>query len=188
MPEFNEKEQGQETNEQKPQGQGQEQSSQTNSTGSYRPIGVEDTDLSGMDWQAAQAYVLAFIRTLKETQLQLTRLKEEAALWESRIKLAEQQNRPDLKAAAEIKKSELDSKMAVLGLEEQDLVTKIGVLKENLKKLKGQFQYSVDAEQLLAEMEMIVGEPDTLSAKFREESAQSELEKLKAKMQQEKNG
>ena len=154
----------------------------------YQPPMREETDISDMEPQAAREYVLAYIQTLKETQLAITKVKEEAALWQNRIQLAQQQNRSDLKAAAETKKAELDAKLAMLTGEEQDLLDKVSVLKENLRRLKGKFQYSIDTEQLLASMEMLVGERDTLKDKFKEQDAETELEKLKAKLQQEKGG
>lgn len=160
----------------------------TDSGFTYRPLNVEETDLSGMDPRAAQDYVLAYIQTLKETQMAIKRQQEEIALWQNRIQLAQQQNRLDLKAAAETKKAELDAKLAALTAEEQDLLSKVSVLKENLRKLKNKFEYSIDAEQLLAELEMLVGEQDSLKYKFKEQDAQAELEKLKAKIQQEKSG
>ena len=49
---------------------------------------IDDTDISGMEPLAAKEYVLAFIKSLKETQLQKTKKVEELELWQERVRLA----------------------------------------------------------------------------------------------------
>jgi len=150
-------------------------------TNQNKPI-KDDTDLSGMDTEAAQEYVLSFIASLKQLQKQITDLGLELKGWQERILFARQRNREDLALAAQSKVKELQQKMDTLLAEERDLGFKVKEMMENFKKLKAGFTFSVDAEQLIAELTMAVGEKDTLSAQFKEEETLSELEKLKAKM------
>ena len=147
---------------------------------------IDDTDLSGMEQEDAKEYVLAFIQALKETQMKISKLKEELDLWNPRVQLAAERNKPDLKLAAEQKISDLNAEIGMLSKEESELKTKVITLKENLKDLKHKFNFTVDTEQMLADIEMLVGEKDELSEKFKKEEAEKKLEELKRKM--DKNG
>lgn len=148
---------------------------------------AEDTDLSGMELEQAKEYVLKFIQTLKETQAKINRLGEETAVWKERIKLASERNKPDLKLAAEEKLSEIYREIDMLSREENELKSKINIMKENLKKLKLKFNFTVDTEQMLADIEMLVGKKDELSDKFKKEEAEKNLEELKRKMNKGEN-
>jgi phage shock protein A len=142
-----------------------------------------DTDISGMEPEAAKEYVLAFITTLKTTQRQKQEALEEKKLWQERVRLAEQKQEALLAEKARGRVSEIQTKIAALENEERELAPKVDVLKEQLLKLSRAPQMSVDAENLLAQLQMLVGEPDTLSQTFKDEAAKAELEKLKRKMQ-----
>ncbi|MBN1412002.1 MAG: hypothetical protein JW969_14230 [Spirochaetales bacterium] len=142
----------------------------------------DETDLSGMDMESAKEYVLAYMTTLKQTQRKITEIEAEAKIWEDRVTLAEQNGKFELKTQAEIRRDEILAKEKKLKAEESDLAYKVKTMLENLKKLKNEFAFSVDADRLLAELEMIVGEKDELADKFKEEETLSELEKLKRKM------
>jgi hypothetical protein len=142
-----------------------------------------DTDISGMEPEAAKEYVLAFITTLKTTQRQKQEALEEKKLWQERVRLAEQKQEALLAEKARGRVGEIQTKIAALENEERELAPKVDVLKEQLLKLSRAPQMSVDAENLLAQLQMLVGEPDTLSQTFKDEAAKAELEKLKRKMQ-----
>jgi phage shock protein A len=142
----------------------------------------DDTDLSGMDMEAAKEYVLAFMTTLKQTQRKIKELEGEMKIWQDRVTLAEQGGKADLKAGAEKKAADIQVKIDTLEGEEKDLAFKVREMLENLKKLKNAFAFSVNAEQLMAELEMIVGEKDEVTPQFKHMEAMSELEKLKQKM------
>jgi hypothetical protein len=142
-----------------------------------------DTDISGMEPEAAKEYVLAFITTLKTTQRQKQEALEEKKLWQERVRLAEQKQEALLAEKARGRVGEIQTKIDTLENEERELAPKVDVLKEQLLKLSRAPQMSVDAENLLAQLQMLVGEPDTLSQTFKDEAAKAELEKLKRKMQ-----
>ncbi len=142
-----------------------------------------DTDISGMEPEAAKEYVLAFITTLKTTQRQKQEALEEKKLWQERVRLAEQKQEALLAEKARGRVGEIQTKIATLENEERELAPKVDVLKEQLLKLSRAPQMSVDAENLLAQLQMLVGQPDTLSQTFKDEAAKAELEKLKRKMQ-----
>ncbi|MEJ2662835.1 MAG: hypothetical protein P8107_02145 [Spirochaetia bacterium] len=142
-----------------------------------------DTDISGMEPEAAKEYVLAFITTLKTTQRQKQEALEAKKLWQDRVRLAEQKQEALLAEKARSRVGEIQTKIDTLKNEERELAPKVDVLKEQLLKLSRAPQMSVDAENLLAQLQMLVGEPDTLSQTFKDEAAKAELEKLKRKMQ-----
>lgn len=142
----------------------------------------EVTNIEFLDPQAAREYVLAFILTLKRTRKEKEKLTEERYLWEKRVKLAGEKDEAALKSAAENRVLELTTQIEVLQREERDLENKVAVLKANLHKLKEQSTRSVDTDALLSQLELLVGERDTLEEKFKDEEAQSALEELKRKM------
>lgn len=148
-------------------------------------IPIDDTDISTMEPQAAREYVLAFIKSLKETQSQKERLTADLYLWRNRVSLAESHNRAELAEEARRKVEELRDEVAKLDAEEESLREKVVVLKTNLKALEVQFSYSVDAEMLLAELDMITGKPDELAEEFEKMKAEAHLEALKKKLEEE---
>ena len=75
--------------------------------------------------------------------------------------------------------------VAALEVEEEELLGKVRLLKENLKKAEGQFRFSIDADVLLANLEMLGGERDKTAEEFDKMKAQSALEELKKKMNEE---
>ncbi|MBN2443770.1 MAG: hypothetical protein JXJ04_20580 [Spirochaetales bacterium] len=145
----------------------------------------DETDLTGMDIADAKEYVLSYISTLKETQRALKVLSEELALWQSRVKFAQERGREDLMSAARMKETELSDKYARLSVEEKELSGKVQTLMENLKRLKAGFTPTVDAEQLAAELDMMTGGPDKIADDIKEEETMAELEKLKQRMKDE---
>jgi phage shock protein A len=141
-----------------------------------------DTDLEGLNPQQATEYVLAFIATLRHTTREIDRVKEEAALWRGRVTLARGRGEEALAAQAETRAAELEAKQAALEAERQDLVRTVTVLKEKLQRIRMKGTRLIDTDRLLAELQMLVGERDTLSEALKDEEAKAELEKLKRKM------
>jgi len=140
-----------------------------------------DTDISGMDPQAAKEYVLHFIVALKETQKQIQSSRSERELWEKRVNLARENHKSDLEIQAQERVNDIQTKIESLNKEEEELRGKVLVLKDELKKLVTGPQLTVDADALLAQMEMIVGEPDKTKNAFKEFETDVELNKLKKK-------
>ena len=143
---------------------------------------MRDTEIDFMDFESAREYVLAFITTLKKTQKDRAVAEEELVHWKNRVKLAESRAEPVLKRGAEERVTELQNHCQRLLEEELDLRRKVDVLKEKLKATKIRSSLQVDADALLVQMQMLVGEPDTLQEKLREEEAAQALEALKKKM------
>jgi len=144
-----------------------------------------DTDLSGMDPQAAKEYVLAFITSLKQTQRQKETQIKDKTLWQERVEFAKQRNESDLAFKAEERVSQIQAKIDTLKQEETELKNKVAIMKQELKRLIASPTFTVDADLLLAQLEMIVGEPDKTAEAFKEEEAKAELEKLKKKIKEE---
>jgi hypothetical protein len=151
----------------------------------------DDTDLRGMDYPQAEEYVLSFVATLKQTQKLVQAEEKERDLWKQRVELATNQGKADLIAPAQKKLDEEEAKVAKLKAEESELAVKCTTLLENLKKVKATgVTRSIDTDQLIAEFEMLIGDKEkenfSLKRKMKDEEANAELEKLKAKMQGEK--
>ncbi|HUV09007.1 MAG TPA: hypothetical protein VMX75_14840 [Spirochaetia bacterium] len=152
------------------------------SLGNPGAVPFDDTDLSGMDPQAAREYVLAFIKSMKETQHQRQKKQESLKQWHDRIKLAEEHGRGELAEQARQKEAEVQEEVARLETEEQELGRKIRTLKENLKKVESSFSQSIDAESLQAELEMLTGQKDEVQEEFDRMKAAEDLEALRKKM------
>ena len=141
-----------------------------------------DIDIDFMDYPSAREYVLNFITALRKTQKDRGMLQEELNLWEGRVKLAEERGEPILKKGAQDRVEELKSKNDLILAEEKDLKRKISILKDKLKFIKTRSSLSVDADALLAQMQMVVGEEDTVAKEFQDQEAQVALDELKKKI------
>jgi hypothetical protein len=141
-----------------------------------------DTDIDFLDFDSAREYVLAFITTLKRTQRERAVTEEELAIWQRRIKLAEDRGEQVLQKAAEAKAAELAATCARLRAEEAELAAKVDVLKQKLRALRIRSTLTVDADALLAQLSLAAGELDALKDKLKDQEAQSALEDLKRKM------
>ena len=143
---------------------------------------MRDTDIDFMDFESAREYVLAFITTLKKTQKQRAVAEEELEHWRGRIKLAESRGEPVLKRGAEQRVAEIEANRRKLYQEELELKRKVDVLKQKLKATKIRSSLQVDADALLAQMQMLVGEPDRLRESFKNTEAEQALRDLKKQM------
>jgi phage shock protein A len=142
-----------------------------------------DTDLEGLGPKEAAEYVLAFVTTLKQTEKDLARLEEEIGTWSRRVALAESRGESGLAAQAKARLEEVQGKKAAREAELADLRMKVTTLKDKLKRLRMMPTRSVDTALLLAQLEMVTGKKDELSAALKDEEAKAKLEELKKKMQ-----
>jgi hypothetical protein len=142
---------------------------------------MPDTDIDSLDYGAARDYVLAYLAALKQSQKQRAIAEEELAQWVHRVKLAENRGEPLLKRSAEERAGEARGRVERMRAEERELGRKAAVLKEKLQALRVRAGLGVDAEALLAQLQMLAGEPDRLEAELKEEEAQAALQKLKKK-------
>jgi phage shock protein A len=143
---------------------------------------MEDTDIDFLDFESAREYVLAFITTLKKTQKERAVTEEELSHWQGRVKLADSRGEPVLKRTAEQRVSELESRCHRLRQEELDLKLKVDVLKEKLNAVKMRSGLRVDTDALLAQLQMLAGEPAVLEETLRNTEAEQALQALKRKM------
>ncbi len=141
-----------------------------------------DTDIEGLGPKEAAEYVLAFIATLKQTSREIERTGEEVSLWKRRVALAREKGETELASQAETRVTELEQKKARLESERQDLSRKVTVLKDKLQRIRMTGTRLVDTDRLLAELQMLAGEKDTLGFSLKDEEAKAELEKLKKRM------
>ena len=118
---------------------------------------TDDTDLSGLDYPSARAYALEFMTALKTTEKALEAARQEVRLWTDRAALAVSKGMADLETAARAKAGEAETKAASLEAEKADLARKIARIREKLPVLKAS-ERSVDADLLLAELQMVTGE------------------------------
>lgn len=139
-----------------------------------------------MDAAAAREYVLQFTASLRGTSGKVRELAQEHARWEQRVKLAVEGGREDLAATARERLADIQRRIGVLGEEERDLEAQLSTLRDQLRRLQHRVDSTIDADQLLAELDAIVGERDQLAERFEEmrqtEDSEQALEALKDRM------
>ncbi len=143
---------------------------------------MDHLDLSGMDPADAREYVLAVIAQYKQVRQQIARLEEEKGVWESRIALAAEKGASDLHAEAEKRRAEIESVLLSRFEEASELGREVEILKSQLLSVKREAEKSVDADLLLAQLSLAVGEGKPDDKIFREMEAERLLEELKKKL------
>jgi phage shock protein A len=141
-----------------------------------------DTDIEGLEPKDATEYVLAFVATMKKTEMDIARVSEDIATWTRRVALAIERGEPELAGQARARLAEIEGKKTTLETELADLRLKVGILKEKLQRLRARLRKSVDTDVLLAELEMLARKKDTLAEAFKAEEAGAKVEELKKKM------
>jgi len=139
-------------------------------------------DISGMDAAAAKEYVVAVLSTLKQTAAKRIELTKELEKWQARVRLAEEHGRNELADEASARVGQIREDVVRIQAEESELKKELDIVKGQLEWIKKQPQLSIDAEYLLAQLEMVVGERDELADKFKDAEAAGELERLKKEM------
>jgi len=142
-----------------------------------------DTDIEGLTPQQAGEYVLGFLTTLKQTEKALAAAEEEENLWTRRVTLARTKGDEGLAAQAQARLSDATAKKGQLQVELEELRATVSVLKEKLTRIRMTGTKLVDADLLLAQLQMIVGPKDNLAAAMKTEEAGVALDELKRKMQ-----
>ena len=140
-----------------------------------------DTDIEGLNPAQASQYVLAFITTLKQTEKALAAAQENSNMWTRRVTLARSRGDEALAAQAQARLSDSTAKQSRLEAELADLKAKVSVLKDKLTRLRMTGVKLVDADLLLAQLQMVVGEKDELGEAMRNEEAKAALDELKKK-------
>jgi phage shock protein A len=142
-----------------------------------------DTDLEGLGPKEAAEYVLAFITTLKQTEKALEAAQEDTNVWTRRVSLAQAKGDAGLAAQATARLSDATAKQSKLEAELADLRAKVSVLKEKLTRIRMAGVKLVDADLLLAQLQMVTGKKDELARTMKQEEAGAALDELKKKMQ-----
>jgi hypothetical protein len=150
---------------------------------------TDDTDLSGLDYESARAYALEFLTSLKATDKALVQAREELAVWEGRAALAASKGLADLESAARAKADEARERIRTLEAERAETAAKVARIREKLPMVKAT-EKSVDADLLLAQLQMATGEAldpqapalSELDATIKTGAADAALEELKRKL------
>jgi len=142
-----------------------------------------DTDLEGLGPKEAAEYVLAFITTLKQTEKTLEAAQEDTNVWTRRVSLAQGKGDAGLAAQATARLSDAMAKQSKLEEELADLRAKVFVLKEKLTRIRMAGVKLVDADLLLAQLQVAAGKKDELAHTMKQEEAGAALDELKKKMQ-----
>ena len=116
----------------------------------------DDADLSGLDLAGVKAYLLDFATAAKMTRKALDAVGAEVELWGKRVALAEGKGMADLATQARAKLSELEAKRAALAAELAETESKVRSIRERLPMVAAR-ERSVDADRLLAELQMMTG-------------------------------
>lgn len=147
-----------------------------------------ETDLTGLDPGAAREYVLGYITALRITAKKRQRLEASLKTWEERIKQAADAGNTTLRDAARNELHRIQDGLGRVASEESELTAQVEVMKRHLKSMQHGPVVNADAEALLAQLQSITGEPDTLKSDLdrlgAEQRADAELEALKRRMAQ----
>ena len=139
-------------------------------------------DPRNFDVRAAKEYLLSLLTTMKQLKTKHTQLEEEVAKWQSRVILADEKGRPDLAAQASTRLNDAKEQLSRIRGEEVELLRERDELKRQILIAKDMPEMKVDADLLLAQMQMITGEPDTVAEEFKNEEVEGALRSLKQQL------
>ena len=153
---------------------------------SYNVHMENETDLTGLDPAAAREYVHGYITALRLAARKRQRMETALKTWEERVKHAAEAGNTALRDAARTELERVQDGLGRIAAEEADLSAQVEVMKRHLKSMRPATAINVDAEQLLAQLQSITGEPDTLKSDLdrlgTQQRADQELAALKRRM------
>lgn len=114
-------------------------------------------ELSRLDYDAAQALLIAYATDIKRYEKDLRTLDEQTALWNGRVKLAQEKGLADLAAQAQAQVQSLTEKRNELAASKAQLESDLQRIKEELPELKAK-RRSIDPDALQAQLSMLTGE------------------------------
>jgi hypothetical protein len=128
-------------------------------------MSTADTDLTGLDLEAAREYILAYSIDLKRMDKEGAEARAELERWKGRVALVEgklasapgDSSLPSLMEAARAKAAESEGRIAFIDAERAELRGKIERMHEQLPMIKAR-ERSVDPDRLLAELQLMTGE------------------------------
>ncbi len=142
---------------------------------------MSDTNFTGMDPKSAREYLYNYLVSLKREERAMEELSRELEKWKSRVELAVSKGDEELAGKARERVVEIEERLSRMKADTEEMRLKASVMKDNLRMLYHNTEPSVDAEKLLAEMELIVGKKDSLSDEIKKMEADDILKKLKEK-------
>jgi hypothetical protein len=128
-------------------------------------VNTDETNLSGLDLEAAREYIFAYSVDLKRLDKAAADSSAELERWKNRVALVDgklasspgEASLASLAEAARAKIAEESGKLASLEAERAELRGKIARMREQLPMIKSQ-ERSVDPDRLLAELQLMTGE------------------------------
>ncbi len=148
-----------------------------------------ETDLTGLAPGAAREYVHGYVTALRLTAKKRQRLEAARQTWEERIRHATEAGDTTLRDAARNELERIQDSLGRIAAEETELGAQVEVMKRHLKSMRPATAVNVDAEQLLAQLQSLTGEPDTLRSNLdrlgAEQRADQELAALKRRVARE---
>ena len=147
-------------------------------------IDPTDSDLHGLEPEAAREVVAGYLQSAQELRRQLQSARGQEALWQKRTALARQAGDAALAQRAEARRQEARAARERLTAEEFELSVVIDRLKAQLKRLQDAPALSgIDAEALLADLQSISGEPDPTADALKDLQTEQELRELKRRLE-----
>ncbi len=144
---------------------------------------MADIDLQGLDPATAREVVAGYLRSSRELQGQLRSAREQEELWQRRTVLARQAGDLELEQRAQRRLKEARETREKLSADDFELSVVIDRLKAELQRLRAAPALTgIDAEQLLADLRSIAGEPDATAAALQELQTERELRELKRRL------
>ncbi len=144
---------------------------------------MADIDLQGLDPATAREVVAGYLSSSRELQGQLRSAREQEELWQRRTVLARQAGDLELEQRAQRRMKEARATREKLSADDFELSVVIDRLKAELQKLRAAPALTgIDAEQLLADLRSIAGEPDATAAALQELQTERELRELKRRL------
>lgn len=134
---------------------------------------------------ASREYLISLLTTIKKTRQVIEKQQAECDLWSRRVRLAEENNKPQLLEEARRRLSEAVEAKQHLADEERQVLQEFREAQTRYDIESSLPEESVSAEQLLQSLHSITGEPDALQEQIRSTDAEAELEKLKREMEEE---
>ncbi len=120
-------------------------------------MAVDDTNLAGLDLEAAREYIFAFVVQAKRLDKDVAAAEAELALWRGRVDLASAKAMAELAAAAKAKAEEIQLKLGALAAERADIRSKVEAMRMQLPAIRARAR-SIDPDRLLAELQLMTGE------------------------------
>lgn len=114
-------------------------------------------ELSRLDQGGAMDLLFAYTTDIKRHEKDMEALKKDAALWASRVSLAESRGMAELAAGAKAQLAGLEARLSEIQASRAELERDAARIKEALPGIKAR-QRSIDPDQLQAELAMMTGE------------------------------